>query len=93
MKILARFSSTLQFHVCCHLDMPAESLALSSSRHALCYGLLAFPNIALFLFKCSSIFHHAFYHSLFFVIEHVQRKLTTSLNLYYDVFLNKWAPS
>jgi hypothetical protein len=34
------FSSTLPFHVCFHLDMPAVSLSFSNSRHALYHGLV-----------------------------------------------------
>lgn len=34
-KKLESFSSTLPFHVCYHLDMPAVSLAFSNSRHGL----------------------------------------------------------
>jgi len=51
MKKLESFSNILQFHVCCHLDMPAVSLAFSSSRHALCYGLVAFLDFFMFLLR------------------------------------------
>jgi len=53
MKKLESFSSILQLDVCCHQDMPAVSLAFSSSRHALCYGLVAFPDFVIFLLESS----------------------------------------
>lgn len=49
MKKLASFSSTLRFHVCCHLDMPAVSLAFSNNRHAFFLYILSSVLIAFFI--------------------------------------------
>jgi len=59
MKKLESFSSIHQLDVCCHQDMPAVSLAFSSSRHALCYGLVAFPDFVIFSVRKFLILNHA----------------------------------